>query len=51
MPDHTQHDTFKRDVARALGMDVHEKLDEAVILSKIRRTPGNAHRSLLTCAD
>lgn len=32
-----QFDTFKRDIARALHMDVHDKIDEAVLLSKIHR--------------
>ena len=31
-----QLDTFKRDVARALHVDVHEKVDEALLLAKIR---------------
>lgn len=34
-----QFDSFKRDLARALNLDVHDKIDENVLLAKIRKTP------------
>ena len=35
-----QHDTFKRDVALAVGLDGRDKLDENTILARIQRVPG-----------